>query len=45
MNTYIIRIKFPNGGMQDMSFMAESYYYAKQQAEAFGTVMGLIESR
>lgn len=45
MNTYIIRIKFPNGTFQDMSFVAESYFYAKQQAGAFGTVVGLIEGR
>lgn len=45
MTTFIIRVKLSRGGMQDMSFVAESYYYAKQQAEAFGTVMGLIESR
>lgn len=45
MNTYVIRIRLTNGMLTEMAFQGRSYAEARGQAEAFGRVLGLIESR
>lgn len=45
MNEYTIRVRLSNGMITEVRIQALSYGIAKAQAETYGTVLGLIESR
>lgn len=42
---YTIRVKLHNGMVTDVKVQAISFAIARGQAEAYGQVLGLIESR
>ncbi len=42
---YTIRVRTPRGLITEVRIVAISYTYAAAQAEAYGEVLGLIESR
>ena len=45
MDTFVIRIRLTNGMLTEMAFQARSFAEAKGQAQAFGPVLRLIETR
>lgn len=42
---YTIRVKLPNGMLNEVRIQAVSYGIAKAQAAAYGTVCGCLSSR
>jgi hypothetical protein len=42
---YLIRVKTPRGFLSEVWIRAGSYGQAKDMAEAYGEVLGLLESR
>ncbi len=42
---YVIRVRTPRGLITEVRIVAQSYSQASAQAEAYGDVLGLIESR
>lgn len=45
LSEYTIRVRLPNGMLNEVRIQAISYGIAKAQAEAFGEVLGCIDSR
>ncbi len=42
---WTIRVRTPMGAITQVKVIAESYYFAEQQARAFGEPLGIIENR
>ncbi len=45
MSEYLIRVRTPSGVITEVWCRGISYTYAAAQAQAYGEVLGLIESR
>ena len=45
LSEYTIRVRLPNGMLNEVRIQAMSYGIAKAQAEAYGQVLGCLSSR